>query len=66
MPGLSNGQLSPAGVALGFAPGAGGQLVQQRDDQVEEEKRKKRLGIDSASPALLQLFNMQGMGRVAA
>ncbi len=64
MPGMAS--LSPAATQLGLMPGAGGQLVQQRDDQVEEEKRKKRLGLDSASPALLQLFNMQGPGRMAA
>lgn len=49
---------SPATVALGFnTSGAGNQLVQQRQDEIEEMRRKKLLGI--SSPATLALLGPQ-------
>lgn len=57
MPGI----LSPSAVALGVGGnsttgGAGSALEQQTAAEIEEQKRKKRLGLSSASPALQQLM----------
>jgi hypothetical protein len=63
---LGKNPLSPATTALGFAQGPGDQLVQQRDDEIEDQKRRKLLGVGSASPAVQALFGMQSLGSMAA
>jgi hypothetical protein len=53
--------ISPATTALGFSAnpngaGQGDQLIQQRQDEIDEMKRKKLLGI--ASPATTALLGL--------
>ena len=61
MPG-SMGSLSPSATLLGIgsgsdmAGGAGVSLKQQTQEQIEEEKRRKKLGLSSVSPAVQQLM----------
>jgi|HubBroStandDraft_6_1064221.scaffolds.fasta_scaffold3566695_2 hypothetical protein len=58
MPGM--GSLTPAATQLGLvAGGQGDALKQQQVDQTEEERRKKRLGLSSLTPATAALFGPQ-------
>ena len=65
------GKLSPAGVALfgnvpGVPDGLGGQLRSQVDDELEQERKRRALGVSQlsptgGSPAIRALLGIGGM-----